>query len=293
MVNGIEAVVLDYIEESYSYEKACELKASLFVFEAFNYQNIYTDLADIFYDIESDDITLTQLKVLACITSALRYILNQHKVDVQEETTISVMNDMVSVLFRIQYLEDPTPVLKILEGMASNEEKLSKILSIYSTLDEVVFLENIRVVEDAALKSMAAYLYQLEDRIASLAEPELEKEKQRRQITELIKDFFKVHGVNNLAHQIASNHILEGFELHDYIPYVQHAIKSNTVDQTALNVLSLLYYASDTFTTPVQSFREHSEELGFSAVESAAVEAKMTGLIALLEEYRKAKDVSR
>lgn len=280
--------VYNYIDLSFSEEKAAELRASIFIFDAFGNDKVYGDFADVLYDFEAEDAQLTQFKFLSAVDANLNFILDIHRVKTKEETELMVKNLLCGVLFRLQQLEDPTPVLKILETYASNEEKLASIVEIYSDMDKCTILDAIDSIEDASLKALSDYLYAQEEHDEALANSGEITPENGMLLNDTLKLFFSTYGTDNLGFQMSESGILPGFSINLYLPYIKNAIIGENADITANNVLSLIYYAADTFNEPMAAYRSLSEDFGLTGEQIGSVESRVSKMVNEINERRKA-----
>ena len=284
--------VNEYIETHFTEEFSSSLRAAMFVFEAFDFNKIYGDLADVLYDFEADQTDFTNQKFVACFNSNLDDILTHHHVSLNKETCITKKTIIIGVLYRLQYLEDPEPVLKVLETFQSDEEKFSLIIEMFSDLSQVEVLEAVESVDPISLTTLAEYLYKQEELLEKVSDVEISTETQTS-LYENLKAFFSLSGQTNLASNMAANGIVPGFALSLYLPFVLEGVRGDDVKQTALNTLSLFYYSQDTFKDPLKALHEHMEDLGFFGDTGIAIEREFQELINQMNGYRKANDVAR
>lgn len=289
MTDSLMDEIQSFIAGSYSQELQEDLAGAMALFEAFEYTAPYEQLADTLYDPEQEDPDAVQLGVLGVFHRSLDHLLQCHQIRLQEEISISTKNQVLGVMVRIQNMEDPTPVLRILETDLSGEEQLAKLMEAYSTIDETQALDTFASVSSELLHRLRDTLYQKEEAIEEVSTESMQNAAQ----FEVLRDFFHVHGQTNLAAEMLNNGMRPGWALHLYLPYVQSALVAPTPTQMAKDLLSLFFMASDTYIDPLQAFRVHSETLLSSVDLIQRVETAMRADLNALSQYTGAKYVAR
>lgn len=275
--------IAEYISLSFSEELQADIQGSLSLFDAFELQGAYASFPDILHDVEADDTDLTQMKFLSLIHENLNKLFKAHDLEVSENASLYNKNQVLSVLYRLQHLEDPVPVLRILETMLSSEEMFAKIVESYSMLDECVVLETVTSVGETFMNSLKAHLTEQE------AEPIEELDQvTRSKLASNLRDFFHNHGSKNLAHEMISNGFAIGLEIKLYYPHVAEYLVTPDDEETAKNMLSLFFMARDTFNDPLKTYRTYSESLIPNTERIMRIESKLAAMLNSLRHYQKA-----
>lgn len=278
-----------YSSENFSSELQKDLSDTLALCDAFEYSAIYREFPDVIYDVEAEDKEKTRLKVLSLFVEATDALFSAHQIEVVDFATLGERNQLLSVLHLLQSIEDPTPVLRILESSFSEEEQFAKIVESYSTLDEAIVLSLVESIDPSTLKILQSVLYQKEellDEVNSLSD------EIKAKLVGNLKDFFHVHGEENIAFEMIQNGITIGFPLKLYYPYVGEHLVSESDEHTAKNLLAFFFMSYDTFNDPLKVYYEHSENLlsgkGHGRIQK--VEQILMKLLSDLRSYQKAKD---
>lgn len=291
MFSSSKDQIMAYLAGTFSQEMRDEIAASFMVMDAFSYQDLEDDLIDILNDFEADDDDLTQAKILETVNKHLTKLLQCHQVALFEEASIAIKNQILSVLFRLQKLEDPTPVLRLLETQLSNEEKLAKIVEMYSEATETEVLENLEEVGDGLLSNLMTFLYEVEERLGT--DEVVFENQEMKQLKTTLRDFFTVNGNDNLAFDMIYNGIEPGLSIKIYYPYIQENIIVADDLTTAKNLLSLFLMSADTCQDPLSIYHKYSEQLIHDPDRIVKIEVKLGELLNKLRQYQEAQDVAR
>ena len=283
-------VVHGYIAQMFSEELQAEIQNSFALFDAFEHRQAYVYLPDIVLDIDADNTDLTQSKFLSAIHEQLDVIFKAHQIDLSEDVELSTKNQILSVLFRLQQLEDVVPVLRILESSFSDEEKIAKIVEAHSELDEASVLIAIESIHSSTLEQLQSFLYIQEEK----EEKELEIDSGILNEIQLnLKDFFAICGQDNLAFEFIQSGMTVGRPIKLYYPYVKEYLIAEEDVQSAKNLLSLFLMAQDTYQDPLQIYRTYSESLVLDTEQRMRIETQIGALLNELHHYQEAQDVAK
>ena len=283
-------VVQGYIAQTFSEQMQAEIQNSFALFDAFEHRQAYVHLPDIVLDIDADNTDLTQLKFLSSVNEQLDVIFKAHQIELEEDTELYVKNQILSVLYRLQMLEDIIPVLRILESSFSDEEKIAKIVEEYSELDEATVLVALKSVQSSTLETLQSFLYTQEEQQEK--KPEIDPEV-FKQIQNTLKDFFVICGQDNLAFEFIQSGMSIGYPVKLYYPYVKEYLITDNDTQSAKNLLSLFLMAQDTYHDPLQVYRIYSEALVLDLEQRMRIETQMGALLNELRHYQEAQDVAK
>lgn len=283
----------EYLENTFSPEAQEEFNASLMVFEAFGYTAHVNDLTDLMFDPASENSDILQQNFIDCFHTHLNALLTLHQVTLMEESSFHEKNQVLSVLYRLQHLEDPVPVLRILESSLSQEEQFSKIVAAYSLLDETQVMTVFKEAEETFFTALQTYLYAQEETLANRDSGSDEVVQMQSTLVANLKDFFHVHGTTNLGYDMTQNGIQIGHDFGIYLNYIHDFIVTDDDTQTAKNILSVFFLAPDTFRDTLKMYRKFSEQLITGTERIMNIETKITTLLNDLRQFQKAKDVAR
>ncbi len=275
-----------YLYDNFTEQLRQELLGSLLLFDAFHHAKAYEPFPDILFDTSIDDREVVRTRMLDAFHEGLDLLLQSHQLSLVPEADIPVKNQILSVLYRLQHLEDPVPVLRILETDQSDEEQFAKIIAEYSVLDEQQVLEAVYSLATSTLHILRDYLYQQEINLTPEESPAAITE--RGLLVQNLKDFFHVHGSSNLANEMIQNGIAIGHAVKLYYPYIHEHLVTDDDPQTAKNLLSFFFIANDTFNDPLAVYRKTSDDLIHDHPRTIRIEALITQLLNDLRNYQKA-----
>lgn len=290
--DGTTDPVLGYMKEYFSPELMDEIKASLFLFDAFSYQAPYDNLVNILNSPEVEDSDILQMSFLSTLESGLEDLFTAHRLKITLETDLATKNQMLAVLYRLQHLEDPTPALKVLEGSQDAVTKLGKLMEIYGNIDMGTVLTAVESIDPGSLVILRDYLYQQEEALenqdispTAIASTSL--------LLKNMSDFIVLFGKENIGTELMMNGVQPGHDFAIYFPFVDNMLENQDDMQFAKNILSFLFMARDTYAEPMKAYRALSEKLVGTADRIVKIELKLSGLIEELRNYQKAKNAAR
>ena len=282
-----------FLENAFTEEAAGEFKASLMLFDAFEYAKPFDDFSDILYDIEAEDKDITREKMISAFNRHLTAIFTAHQIALVDDVEIYVKNQILGVLYRLQHLEDPVPVLRILESSVSDEEKLAKIIDEFCLLDETEALSAFDAVSEETLKSLMKHLYAQEELLTKAVEEDPKDQETKALLVKNLKDFFIVHGTDCLAHQMLDNGVQPGWSSRLYYPFTKDLLVVPDDNQTAKNLLSFFFFAVDTFNDPLKVYHVVSDHLLTGTERITRIEVKIADMINAVRQYQKAQNDAR
>ena len=291
MFSSARDEIAAYMSATFAPEMRDEISASFMVLDAFSYQDLEDELSDILNDLDADDTDLTQEKFVACINKHLLKLLSCHQILIDEDASISLKNQILAVLFRIQTIEDPTPILRLLESSHPNEVKFAKTVEEFSEATETEVLEALVSIDEKFLINLMTHLYAIEEAIEN--EEFINPSPEQKNLKENLKDFFAVHGNECLGFEMIYNGIEPGLSIKIYYPYIKDNIIVDDDLVTAKNILSLFLMSKDTFTDPLGIYTKYSEQLIHNADRILKIEVKIGELLSKLHQYQEAKNVAR
>lgn len=287
MDQNASELIDSFISENFSAECQHDIRDTLALCDSFEYDQVYQQFQDILFDADADEKDATRLKVVALFKDSTDALFSAHQIELADEATLSDRNQILGVLILLQSIEDPTPILRILESSYSEEEQFSMIVECHSTLDQAKVLEILVRIEPSTLKILQDLLYAKEELLDSISTI---SEEVKGRLVKNLRDFFEVHGKDNLAHQMLENGIEAGYPLKLYYPYIHEHLISESEEETALNLLSLFYMSYESFNDPVKTYYKYSERLftGKSITVIAKVESLLTNYSTKVRDYQKA-----
>lgn len=276
-----------YAETNLTPELQEEITGSLVLCDAFDYAVIYEKMPDVLFDTTAESTDVTHQRFLSVIHDSMDALLNIHGVALIDSAELHAKNQILSALYRIQHLEDPVPMLRILESSFSSEEKFAKIIEALSILDETVVLTVVDAIPDELLTALCNFL---SDREKQAEAAEQAEEYANVQLMSNLKDFFNCHGIANIANEMIQNNVEPGYPIAMYLPYFQEHLVTLDDDQTAKNILAFLLMASDTYADPLSAYHQYSDQFLHDHERIMRIETAIGALLNSLRNFQKAND---
>lgn len=279
----MDELISIFIESHFSEEFREEIERSFGLIEFFDYKDAYSG----FVDILTDQSNLTGPDMQDLFTSELNkkldYMLQEHQLQLVPEATVFEKNEILLALAHVQNLQDYTGIIAALESMESDELKTALILSDLSTLDESKALSLIVKINPRALQALKDYIYAKEKA----------QEKNSPVDSALLSNFklfSQLYGQTTLGASLVATGMMPAQRFHTYLGYVEPEVVGPDDDQTALNILSLIYLSEDGFNSPLLVYRKYSYQLLHDLNRVSRIEVKILGMIARVTEHKKAQD---
>lgn len=106
MFNNTMEVIQSFTSSNYSLEMQQVYQDSLALMDVFEYNVIYEQLNDVFFDPESEDPELANLRFHETMAQGIRKVLEEHSIVLFEEVRLDRANKVLSSLFLIQSVEE-------------------------------------------------------------------------------------------------------------------------------------------------------------------------------------------
>ena len=247
-----------FLENYFTEEFKDEVYRSFNLFDKYEYLDAYSEFVNIITDYNQSSTDDLKDKFVIELQTRLDYVLNEHTIKLVETTTIEEKNEILSALLLIQNLEDYSGIINTLESLESNEEQLAIILSDLCLLSDVKIMELVESFDSTILSKLKQFIYSKETDNQDIDE---ETQKTKLNITNNLKLFFELSGTNNLAYLLISSSIIVGELFETYLSYIEDDIVSKSDEQTAINILSMIYLSSNGYNAPLLTFRKYSYRL--------------------------------
>jgi hypothetical protein len=244
-----------FVQSNYTEQQAEDIFEAIGLMRVFNYTDPFLSMQDLLMNASYEDPIVMVDKFSFIILNAQAYLLDRHGISLAEDTTLAFNNQVLRVLFQLQHLEDPVPVLRLLETDDDDALKLCKILEMYTNTPDTTFLQIVETVRPVCLKLLAEYLYEQEE-TQKLATQELPI------LKENIRLFTKVFGINEAVRTILDSSVIMGEEFELYLPLYDELRSLITDEQVLVETLVfLLLYSSDGTMSPTEVFTKYADNL--------------------------------
>lgn len=270
MDNLIVAYIANYFTEDMQYE----LYKSFNIIEAYEYNDPYSMLINILtVELEDDD---KKTIFLGRITFMLNEILENHTIVLTDEATFSETNTIADTLYNIQHLEDYSAIIELLESLETSDIILATILADHCGLSATKIMSIIDSYDDEVLVKLKAFIYAKEE---SDIEPMDVTAIRSKAIL-----FFDKYGKDNAGYALIEGNVDLGLPFETYITMIgDSSITNSTIDQLAINLLSVILLSKEGSNDPLMTFRNHSELLVGDMKTINAVDSKILSLLTRLK----------
>lgn len=249
--------LIDIFVNTYYSEDAMEdIYQTFGLFRAFNYLDPFVDIQNMLMMESYVTPEALQDGVTSRIIEAQDYLLDRHGITVHDECTLADRMTILRCLFMVQKLDNPTPFLRVLESLKTDDEKICTIMSMLSDIPETTLMMQLQEVRPITTIMLSQYLYTQEDNQSNRAHMANGK------VQEYVKLFTEVFGINPGVRVILNSDAIQGEEFSLYLPLYQE-LRQLITDETVLVelLLFMLLYSSDGVEDPVKVYNEYSADL--------------------------------
>lgn len=272
-----------FVETYYNEQQADDINKALDLFDYFEYNQAFPGLIDIVVEHSATSNENLIDSFTAAINQRLNFLLEQHTVKLVDEATIDQKNQILNALGHLQKLQDYSGVIGVLESLEDDTEKLTNILSDHVLMDQTELMTLIVSFSEDLLTKLKEYIYAVEDATPSEDEPA------RLDIIsnlKLFNEFTEGKTIAAVAMQDGSR-VSERFST--YLAFFKDEIVTKDTDQTAANLLSVLYMSIDGYNSPLLVYRKYSLSILNDLTLVSKVEVSLLNLIASYSEFKKVK----
>lgn len=132
------------------------------------------------------------------------------------------------------------------------------------------------------LKMLKSYIYNKEESVPV-------EERGDKKLVGHVRFFNHVFGDNNLGSQMVRSQLRIGEMFETYLEYIRDIFVGPNDEQTAINLLSVIYLSGDGFNSPLLVYRKYSFQLLQDLDRTSKIEVEILRHIAKLSEYKKAQ----
>lgn len=248
----IDAIML-FAEDTFADEVVDNIRKSFSLFEAYDYQDAYQGMYEIATDESSTTIDSRMSLFIIELCSQLDFIVKQHLILVDDDTTLKQRLVLLDALYRLQHLESYAAIDAILGSEQDPIDKMSLILEDLTEYDQGYFLTILKEVDRRSI-------FLLEKFVETKLSPEETKPVDKKLI-ERIKLFNHTLGKENIGCAMVEAGMAVGYPFDVYLPFISNDILDDSDEVTALNILSVLYITDTQYGQMVQVFREVADKL--------------------------------
>jgi len=253
----LNELIEDFISHVFTPGYIENIRKAISLFEAFEHQNAYGGITDVITNESVSDIQSRANHFVIELNNQLDYIVKQHLIELTDNATTHDRIIILDALFRIQHLENYITIISILTSEEDSVDKLSRILEELTEYDQAHFLHLLKEVNVRTLELLELYI-----------ENQLQFEEEEPvdySIIERVKLFNDVLGKSHIGFVLLDAGMKVGYPLRLYLPFVEeHLVVENNNEQSALNILSIIYMSD----TPEQAILTTYRDVGETAFKS-------------------------
>lgn len=244
----MDELIVDFLEDSCMPEYVAEVYRSFKICSDYAYPQLYESFIDILISASFTTVDQRKNEFHNELHGKLDFILKNHRITLIPAASLYQKNEMLTALYVIQSLEDYSPVLAVLESLETDEEKLTAVLEDYCQLDQTEQLSILQELDPITLELLKTYIGQ---------QQKLVEESSYKELVPTLKAFFKVAGPQNLGRALLDNAVKPGQSLAVYLEFIDTVIGA-THEQTAENIVSLIYLTPESIQSPLVVFNQNS-----------------------------------
>ncbi len=244
-----------FVQENYTDQQAEDIFETIGLLRLFNYLDPFLEIQDLLMSESLHDTCFMTDKMTYILLGAQAYLIDRHGVTMTDETTLAFNNTVLRNFFQLQRLEDPVPVLRVLESTFDDFHKFCEIMEMFSSIPVTTYMQIVETVRPICLKLLAEYLYSQEE-TQKLAAEDIPLIKAN------VRLFCKVFGINQAVRIIMDSDTIMGEEFELYLPLYDE-LREQVTDEAVLieTLVFLLLYSSDGNTQPIQTFNAYANRL--------------------------------
>lgn len=272
-----------FVETYYNEQQADDINKALDLFDYFEYNQAFPGLIDIVVEHSTTSNENLIDSFTAAINQRLNFLLEQHTVKLVDEATIDQKNQILNALGHLQKLQDYSGVIGVLESLEDDTEKLTNILSDHVLMDQTELMTLIVSFSEDLLTKLKEYIYAVEDATPSEDEPA------RLDIISNLKLFNEFTEGKTIAAAAMQDGSRVSERFSTYLAFFKDEIVTKDTDQTAANLLSVLFMSIDGYNSPLLVYRKYSLSILNDLTLVSKVEVSLLNLIASYSEFKKVK----
>ena len=268
--------VYEYVISRFTPELADEILRGFENMVAMGYNNPDSPFINLLmgYEYAAEDM---QDKFRQLHTQQLSDILKEHSLYILPTAKLTHINDVMSGVYLLQQLDDYSAIDSLLNSDMSDEDKLIEVLKYPTTLNEFDILNTLDIRDSLFIKALQYYTN--EKMLSAIDVPMDNKD-----LIVNYKHFASFIGEQQATGvEMLRNGLKIGLPFENYIDYIDPI--SNT-PQDALNLLSFLLMAENSYKFPLVTFRKYSSRFSDDLNTVSRIDAILTRMIGEFERYK-------
>lgn len=242
-----------FVTSNYTEEGAEDIFQALGLCRLFNYLDPFVTIDNLLMTSDDHETTTLVDGVTESILNAQAYILDRHGISLTNETTVAYNNSILKVMYQLQNLESPNPVLTVIESDMSADEKYAEIMEMFTGTPHTTHLQIIDTIRPVFLSNLADFLY-CQEQNESKATLDIPF------IREQVKLFKDVYGINPAVQTILDVGTVMGEPFKLMLPLYDEFRSIVTDEKVLVEILMfLLLMSSDGVRNPMKVYTEYSD----------------------------------
>lgn len=286
MSDLIDFELSEYIDSTFTPEAADDIYTAFELLYSFQMEDVETDFINLItldsYLSKED----TQDQFIILLHSKLDDVINQHKLTLNDNVSLSIKVELLSVLLSIMYLEDYSFIATVLESDLSDIEILATIVEEYSTLKDFDILTSISEIDPIFFNRLKEFIYSKEDIVI------LDIEDSNTEAINNIKLLYEFINKETLGYQLVKDGISPNLTIEQYLAIIDDSNYFNNIkdiDTLSLNIFSLLLISQNSLNGLLLIYRKNNHLLLDNINTIAQVESKLIQLLSNFLDFKKAK----
>lgn len=286
MSDLIDFELSEYIDSTFTPEAADDIYTAFELLYSFQMEDVETDFINLItldsYLSKED----TQDQFIILLHSKLDDVINQHKLTLNDNVSLSIKVELLSVLLSIMYLEDYSFIATVLESDLSDIEILATIVEEYSTLKGFDILTSISEIDPIFFNRLKEFIYSKEDIVI------LDIEDSNTEAINNIKLLYEFINKETLGYQLVKDGISPNLTIEQYLAIIDDSNYFNNIkdiDTLSLNIFSLLLISQNSLNGLLLIYRKNNHLLLDNINTIAQVESKLIQLLSNFLDFKKAK----
>lgn len=280
----MDLLIEQYLDDHFTQELQAELRASCTLFEQYDLQGYQNDLISLLMDQYNQSPEDIYDKFILIIRQKQEVVLQAYNLLLSPDATLAQRNIILRALFELQFLEDYSPVLNILDAELLPEEQFAEIIAQHSTLTPSDVLVLVERLDPTVLKTLRTYIDQ---KIGiDTVRPEDEQKALQTLLTKLklFRRFLKDQTCLGIT--MVKQEMLLFRPLAQYLPFIHDAFKSGNPTLLAIDIYSFLLLTQEGKDNPLEAFRQWSYLMLDDLDLVIKVDVQLTKLINDFERFR-------
>lgn len=244
-----------FVETNFTPEGAEDFYQALGLLRLYNYLDPFVLIDDVLMTESFKDTGEIKDTITLLVKQGQAYILDQHGIVLTDDATLAFNNTVLKTLYQLQKLEDPVPVLRILECSEPDDIKYAQIMEMFTNINYMTFLQVIDSIRPVFIKNLGMYLY---------AEEEAKGEALREMplIRDTLRLYKEVFGINPAVRVILDCGTVYGEEFELYLPLYNELREVLTDEKVLVETLFfMLLFSSDGVHDPMGVFNKYADHL--------------------------------